>query len=99
MYSVFSFDINEWMLYEQMCEAHADHRSLVRARIWSQSGRLLASTAQEVLVYPDDRPLVNEEGEADAVALDGFRDYMRQLFDENNSDVDLAEATRNRSKI
>ncbi|KAH7711915.1 Protein Y87G2A.2 [Aphelenchoides avenae] len=47
----FRFDANEWLLYEQECVAHADNRSLVHGRIWTRSGRLLASTSQEVLVY------------------------------------------------
>uniref|UniRef100_A0A915D5E7 Acyl-CoA thioesterase n=1 Tax=Ditylenchus dipsaci TaxID=166011 RepID=A0A915D5E7_9BILA len=48
----FRFDINEWLLYEQECVAHALNRSIVNARIWTKSGRLLASTSQEVLLYP-----------------------------------------------
>lgn len=48
---LFRFDANEWLLYEQECVGHADNRSLVHGRIWTRSGRLLASTSQEVLVY------------------------------------------------
>jgi len=53
-YHSFRFDVNEWLLYEQECVAHSESRSLVHAKIWSRSGKLLASTAQEVLVYAAD---------------------------------------------
>jgi acyl-CoA thioesterase II len=52
----FRFDVNEWLLYEQECMAHAENRSFVHGKIWTRSGRLLASTAQEVLLYPESLP-------------------------------------------
>ncbi|TKR92858.1 hypothetical protein L596_007427 [Steinernema carpocapsae] len=48
----FTFDINEWILYEQECVAHAKNRSLIHGRLWSRDGRLLMSTTQEALIYP-----------------------------------------------
>lgn len=63
----FRFDVNEWLLYEAECVSHASNRSLVNARIWTRSGRLLASTAQEVLIYTRESLPVNDDSHKEAI--------------------------------
>lgn len=47
----YDFDINDWVLYEQECVSHSNHRSLIHGRLWSRDGRLIMSTSQEALIY------------------------------------------------
>ncbi|KAF6040845.1 ACOT8 [Bugula neritina] len=44
------FRIDEWVLYEAVCDNMANSRSLCQGRIWTESGELVATVMQEGLV-------------------------------------------------
>jgi len=44
------FQIDEWVLYEAVCDNMANSRSLCQGRIWTESGELVATVMQEGLV-------------------------------------------------
>lgn len=48
-------DTSEWLIYDQISPWAGNGRGLVRAEIYTRSGRLVASVSQEGLIRPRDR--------------------------------------------
>ena len=50
------FQADEWFLLDQQTPAAARGRGLAEGRVWTQTGELVASLAQEALLRPPHTP-------------------------------------------
>jgi len=44
------FDATEWLLFDQSSDVAGNARGLAHSRVWTESGRLVATVAQEALL-------------------------------------------------